>query len=184
MVDSFFDRTATDEFMHQDIVPLSDAERGLLPDSLQQDSTSGRSEPRERPRSGSSAAAGLDGDDEEWRTGTGFEQPSYLSSNTSTCRSLSLAPTALRTAYTVEADASVESVKLMIENKEFVPADLIRLVSGGEDLEGGSLTGNGVEDEDTLTMLLDVNGGMRKKWKKKRMRRLRRKRRKMRQRAR
>jgi small subunit ribosomal protein S27Ae len=87
-------------------------------------------------------------------------------------------------AYTVEADASVESVKAMIENKTFVPAHLIRLVNGAEVLEGGSLAGNGVEDEDTLTMLLDVNGGMRKKWKKKRMRRLRRKRRKMRQRAR
>ena len=88
------------------------------------------------------------------------------------------------TAYTVEADATIESVKAMIENKEFVPAHLIRLVNGADSLEGGSLLGNGVEDEDTLTMLLDVNGGMRKKWKKKRMRRLRRKRRKMRQRAR
>mmetsp|Transcript_11189 Transcript_11189/g.22881 ORF Transcript_11189/g.22881 Transcript_11189/m.22881 type:complete len:101 (-) Transcript_11189:461-763(-) len=88
------------------------------------------------------------------------------------------------TAYTVDADASVESVKAMIENKEFVPANLIRLVNGADILEGGSLLGNGVEEEDTLTMLLDVNGGMRKKWKKKRMRRLRRKRRKMRQRAR
>ena len=88
------------------------------------------------------------------------------------------------TAYSVEADASVESLKLLIENQEFVPSHLIRLVNGGVDLEGGSLMANGVEDEDTLTLLLDVNGGMRKKWKKKRMRRLRRKRRKMRQRAR
>jgi small subunit ribosomal protein S27Ae len=88
------------------------------------------------------------------------------------------------TTYSVDADASVESLKLMIENKEFVPADLIRLVNGATALEGGSLLANGVEDDDTLTMLLDVNGGMRKKWRKKRMRRLRRKRRKMRQRAR
>ena len=88
------------------------------------------------------------------------------------------------TAYSVDADASIESLKLMIENQEFVPSHLIRLTNGGLDLEGGSLLGNGVQDEDTLTMLLDVNGGMRKKWKKKRMRRLRRKRRKMRQRAR
>jgi small subunit ribosomal protein S27Ae len=87
-------------------------------------------------------------------------------------------------ALTCEADASIESVKLMIENQEFVPSHLIRLVNGSHDLEGGSLIGNGIEDEDTLTMLLDVNGGMRKKWRKKRMRRLRRKRRKMRQRAR
>jgi small subunit ribosomal protein S27Ae len=87
------------------------------------------------------------------------------------------------TAYTVEADASVESLKLLIENKEFVPADMIRLVvDGSTELEGGSLAT--LEDGDSLTMVLDVNGGMRKKWKKKRMRRLRRKRRKMRQRAR
>mmetsp|Transcript_13461 Transcript_13461/g.22290 ORF Transcript_13461/g.22290 Transcript_13461/m.22290 type:complete len:94 (-) Transcript_13461:114-395(-) len=86
------------------------------------------------------------------------------------------------TAYTVEADASVESLKIMIENKEFVPAALIRLVDGSTELEGGALAT--LEDGDSITMLLDVNGGMRKKWKKKRMRRLRRKRRKMRQRAR
>merc|ERR1712224_97562 len=89
------------------------------------------------------------------------------------------------TAYAVEADASVESLKLMIENKEFVPSNLIRLVNGDADeLEGGTLAANGVEEDDSLTMVLDVNGGMRKKWRKKRMRRLRRKRRKMRQRAR
>lgn len=72
------------------------------------------------------------------------------------------------TAYSVDADASIESLKLLIENQEFVPSHLIRLVNAGVDLEGGSLMGNGVEDEDTITMLLDVNGGMRKKWKKKR----------------
>jgi len=88
------------------------------------------------------------------------------------------------TAYTVESTASIESVKTMIENREFVPANLIRLVNGATPLEGGSLVGNGVEEDDTLTMMLEVQGGMRRKWRKKRMRRLRRKRRKMRQRAR
>jgi small subunit ribosomal protein S27Ae len=88
------------------------------------------------------------------------------------------------TSYQVEGTTSVEALKLMIENQEFVPAHLIRLVNGSTPLEGGSLAAAGVEDEDTLTLMLDVNGGMRKKWKKKRMRRLRRKRRKMRQRAR
>ena len=88
------------------------------------------------------------------------------------------------TVYTVDAEASIESVKAMIENKEYIPSNLIRLVNGATPLEGGSLAGNGVEDEDTLTLMLEVQGGMRKKWKKKRMRRLRRKRRKMRQRAR
>ena len=88
------------------------------------------------------------------------------------------------TAYAVDETTSVESLKAMIENKEFLPSNLIRLVNGATDLEGGTLLGNGVEDEDTISLLLDVNGGMRKKWKKKRMRRLRRKRRRMRQRAR
>jgi hypothetical protein len=85
------------------------------------------------------------------------------------------------TAYTVEADASVESLKLMIENKEFVPAHLITLVFGETELEGSL---KDLEEDDVVTMVLDVNGGMRAKWRKKRMRRLRRKRRKMRQRAR
>ena len=48
----------------------------------------------------------------------------------------------------------------------------------------GTLAENGVGDADTIKLLMNVNGGMRAKWRKKRMRRLRRKRRKMRQRAR
>mmetsp|Transcript_1554 Transcript_1554/g.969 ORF Transcript_1554/g.969 Transcript_1554/m.969 type:complete len:100 (+) Transcript_1554:59-358(+) len=88
------------------------------------------------------------------------------------------------TAYSVEGTTSITAFKAMIENQEFVPSHLIRLVNGNTDLEGGTLAGNGVEDEDTLSLLLDVTGGMRRKWRKKRMRRLRRKRRKMRQRAR
>jgi small subunit ribosomal protein S27Ae len=88
------------------------------------------------------------------------------------------------TAYEVDSAASVESLKNMIENKEFIPAGQIRLMRGSSVLEGGSLVGNDVEEEDELTMALEVQAGMRKKWRKKRMRRLRRKRRKMRQRAR
>jgi|EP01083_Nonionella_stella_P152885 small subunit ribosomal protein S27Ae len=88
------------------------------------------------------------------------------------------------TAYAVDSSTSVEALKAMIENKEFLPSHLIRLVNGATDLEAGTLLGNGIEDEDTLSLFFDVTGGMRKKWKKKRMRRLRRKRRKMRQRAR
>lgn len=88
------------------------------------------------------------------------------------------------TAYTVDSTTSVEGLKDMIENREFLPADMIRLVNGESILEGGTLAGNGVLDDDTLTTVLDIPGGMRAKWKKKRMRRLRRKRRKMRLRAR
>lgn len=79
------------------------------------------------------------------------------------------------TSYEVDSAASVESLKVMIENKEFIPLDQIRLMRGNQILEGGSLAGNGVEDEDELTLSLEVNAGMRRKWRKKRMRRLRRK---------
>merc|ERR1712232_865552 len=88
------------------------------------------------------------------------------------------------TAYAVDESASVDTLKLMIENKEFVPSSLIKLVNDQSSaLEGGSLAANGVSEDDTLTMVLEANAGMRRKWRKKRMRRLRRKRRKMRQRA-
>lgn len=88
------------------------------------------------------------------------------------------------TAYQVDATASVESLKLMIENREFIPHQQFRLVSGCDELEEGSLEANGVSEDDQIAMMLQVPAGMRKKWRKKRMRRLRRKRRKMRQRAR
>jgi len=86
--------------------------------------------------------------------------------------------------YVLDETASVETLKCMIENREFIPADQIKLVNGSTVLEDGmSLSGSGVEEDDALQLMLEVQGGMRKKWKKKRMRRLRRKRRKMRQRA-
>ncbi|KAE9209424.1 hypothetical protein PF005_g11833 [Phytophthora fragariae] len=82
----------------------------------------------------------------------------------------------------VAADASVASVKQAVEDVEYIPN--FRLVCAGKQLTSGSLADYVVGECDTLKMLLDVNGGMRAKWRKKRMRRLRRKRRKMRQRAR
>jgi len=88
------------------------------------------------------------------------------------------------TAYEIDATASVETLKLMIENKEFLPEGSFRLVNGCDVLEEGTLAANGVSEDDQLQMMLEVQAGMRKKWRKKRMRRLRRKRRKMRQRAR
>lgn len=60
---------------------------------------------------------------------------------------------------------------------------LQRIVKDGENLSFGSLSGV-INENETVVLLLDVAGGMRAKWRKKRMRRLRRKRRKMRQRAR
>lgn len=85
--------------------------------------------------------------------------------------------------FTVNVDetADVAALKAAIEDVEFIPAEFMRLVTGTRSLTSGSLC---LSNADTVTMLLDVAGGMRAKWRKKRMRRLRRKRRKMRQRAR
>lgn len=94
------------------------------------------------------------------------------------------APTGASTAYDVEAATTVSDLKAMIENREFIPSDMVRLVAGAEELSGGTLAGNGLSEDDEIEMMLEVAGGMRAKWRKKRMRRLRRKRRKMRQRAR
>jgi small subunit ribosomal protein S27Ae len=74
-------------------------------------------------------------------------------------------------AVSVAENATVSDLKAAIEDKEFLPADLFKIV--GE-----------VADNETVTLLMEVEGGMRAKWRKKRMRRLRRKRRKMRMRAR
>jgi len=83
---------------------------------------------------------------------------------------------------TVDINGTVEDLKKKIEDHEFVPAGIQRISKGSEYL-CGSLSGL-LFDADTVVMNLDVNGGMRAKWRKKRMRRLRRKRRKMRHRAR
>lgn len=82
----------------------------------------------------------------------------------------------------IEHDASVESVRQWIEDTESISD--FRLVCAGKQIESGLLSNYGVEEADTLKILLRLPGGMRGKWRKKRTRRLRRKRRKMRQRAR
>lgn len=84
----------------------------------------------------------------------------------------------------VSPSTSVAAVKAAVETQEYLPAAIMRLNHGGVQLNSGSLADAGIEEADTLTLLFNVNGGMRAKWRKKRMRRLRRKRRKMRQRAR
>lgn len=83
----------------------------------------------------------------------------------------------------VEENSTVADLKAAIEDVEFIPAELQRLVCGTTTVAAGNVF-DLLEEEDTVTLLLNVNGGMRAKWRKKRMRRLRRKRRKMRQRAR
>ena len=84
----------------------------------------------------------------------------------------------------VAANSTVDGLKAAIENQEFLPADSMRLMCAGVQLEGKRSLSDFVDEADTVTLYFDVMGGMRAKWRKKRMRRLRRKRRKMRQRAR
>ena len=86
-------------------------------------------------------------------------------------------------SLTLEEGADINDLKLAIEDREFIPASAQRLQVGTRCLEAGEVFGQ-VEEDDIIEVLLDVDGGMRAKWRKKRMRRLRRKRRKMRQRAR
>lgn len=97
-------------------------------------------------------------------------------------------PTGITRTYTFDADTDIEKVKMVVEDTEFIPSDIMRIVHGTRSLVCGSLRDYDLNEGDTLDIMLQVNGGMkggmRGKWKKKRMRRLRRKRRKMRQRAR
>jgi hypothetical protein len=79
-------------------------------------------------------------------------------------------------------DATLADLKAQIEDKEFLPAGVQRIVKGSTALTEANF--GEVAEADEVALLLDVSGGMRAKWRKKRMRRLRRKRRKMRQRAR
>jgi small subunit ribosomal protein S27Ae len=83
----------------------------------------------------------------------------------------------------VPEGSTVSDLKAAIEDVEFIPSEYMWLSCGTSVLSNGTLAGL-VEEEDTVTVNFDINGGMRNKWRKKRMRRLRRKRRKMRQRAR
>jgi small subunit ribosomal protein S27Ae len=79
--------------------------------------------------------------------------------------------------------ATVNDLKATIEDQEFIPAALQRIVFASETLTCGSLA-EIMPDASVVELEMGVNAGMRAKWRKKRMRRLRRKRRKMRMRAR
>jgi hypothetical protein len=96
----------------------------------------------------------------------------------------------------VDPSMSIESLKAMVENQEFIPVDQQALVCNAEELTG-SLSSCGVARGCTVECVLAVAGGahknnpwkkataaMRWKWRKKRTRRLMKKRRKMRLRAR
>ena len=82
-----------------------------------------------------------------------------------------------------EEDWTLNYLKEKIEDITFLPANLIYLTSNSRILQIGKLD-NQIEDNDFIDVMLELKGGMRAKWRKKRMRRMRRLRRKMRQRAR
>ena len=82
-----------------------------------------------------------------------------------------------------EEDWTLNDLKEKIEDITFLPANLIYLTSNSRILQIGKLD-NQIEDYDFIDVMLELKGGMRAKWRKKRMRRMRRLRRKMRQRAR
>jgi hypothetical protein len=99
--------------------------------------------------------------------------------------------------FDVDPSTSIEGLKQLVEEAEFVPCEAQRLVCNSQQVESGSLAECGITNGMTVTVLLDVVGGAHKnnpwkkssakfrwKWKKKRTRRLMKKRRKMRQRAR
>ena len=82
-----------------------------------------------------------------------------------------------------EEDWTLNDLKEKIEDITFLPADLIYLTSNSRILQVGNLD-NQIQDNDFIDVMLELKGGMRAKWRKKRMRRMKRLRRKMRQRAR
>ena len=93
-------------------------------------------------------------------------------------------------AMEVQKDTTVGELQHMIDNEHFIPVGSQYLVAQNGIMSGHSdsyLSDFGIEEQDSIELMLRVQGGtkgqMRGKWKKKRMRRLRRRRRKMRQRA-
>lgn len=79
--------------------------------------------------------------------------------------------------------ATVNDLKTTIEDQEFIPCALQRIVFASETLTCGTLA-EIMPESATVYLEMGIDAGMRAKWRKKRMRRLRRKRRKMRMRAR
>lgn len=78
-------------------------------------------------------------------------------------------------------NATLGDLQAAIEDVEFIPNHLQVVSKGSSILTSGALCLN---EADTVTLSVGIEGGMRAKWRKKRTRRLRRKRRKMRMRAR
>jgi small subunit ribosomal protein S27Ae len=82
-----------------------------------------------------------------------------------------------------DPDDTIKDLKTEIENREFIPVNLINLIKGSALLSDHNRLSDIYRDGDELEFVLSLNGGMRQKWKKKRMRRMKRHRRKMRNRS-
>lgn len=83
----------------------------------------------------------------------------------------------------IEEDNTLNDLKAKIEDVTFLPADCSYLTCNSRILQMGYVKEQ-LEENDIIEVMLELKGGMRAKWRKKRMRRMRRLRRKMRQRAR
>ena len=82
-----------------------------------------------------------------------------------------------------DEDWTLNDLKEKIEDITFLPANLIYVTCNSKILQMGSLHTQ-LENNDFIDIMLEIKGGMRAKWRKKRMRRMKRLRRKMRHRAR
>ena len=77
----------------------------------------------------------------------------------------------------------VQDIKKQIEDTEFIPYNLINLTNGVNCLNDNEVVSNIYKEGDILEYFVELKGGMRQKWRKKRMRRMKRHRRKMRNRS-
>lgn len=85
--------------------------------------------------------------------------------------------------FDVNHDMAIIDLKECIENNEFIPTNMISLSYNSRLLHNNELVVDVCEDGGILDFRLELFGGMRRKWRKKRMRRMKRLRRKMRARA-
>ena len=77
----------------------------------------------------------------------------------------------------------VQDIKKQIEDTEFIPYNLINITNGVKCLNDNEVVSNIYKEGDILEYFVELKGGMRQKWRKKRMRRMKRHRRKMRNRS-
>ena len=94
--------------------------------------------------------------------------------------------------YDIDKDLTISQLKNLIDEREFIPENMIFLTSNSRLLTNGTLTDNNLAECSCINVNLRIKGGtrykkassqMRWKWKKKRTKRLQRKRRRMRNRA-